>query len=161
MIKPPEHPLGFAFEKAREWELEQQPKLTEKQKRLFAELVNSQALERRKAQERLDAFRTQLREWAKKRKPKPELALKPPIHVPDPNIRRQARAAIAAEKRLERLDRQHTATRIRTLQEFEGERAGKPEKTAKSLANAWSEALKRTASQERDRDQAKDLDKSR
>lgn len=159
MIRPPEHPLGFAFEKAREWEREQQLRLTEAQKRSYSELVNRQAHERRLAQERLDVFRTQLQERAKRRKPKDQLLLNPPFRVADPYVVREARSAIAAEKRLERLDCRHREERRQVLQKLEKERD--EAQHGSKLTRAWTEALNKTVAQERDRHQPKELDKSR
>jgi len=146
---PHEHPVGPAFDKAREWEAEQQRRLTEAQRRAFQEIKQRQEQERKKQHERLEAVREQLRERAKSRKPKAQLVLNPPVLVKDPYTARQARFVIAGEKRLERLDRRHAEERIRTLKAFEQERERQKAKPAKDLNASWKEALAKTAKQER------------
>jgi len=162
-MKPPEHPLGHAFEKARDWQADQERQLTDAQRHAFDDIKNRQALEKRRQQDRIDVVRTQLQEKAKARKPRGELNLNPPYLVADPYIRRQARFVIAAEKRLERLDRSHSDEQKKTLKEFEQER--KKEKAGKDFATAWKDALQRTARQENEKDERqymhKNLDKTR
>lgn len=102
-------------------------------------------------------MRSQLREKAKNRKPKGELKLNPPHLIADPYIRRQARFVIAAEKRLERLDRSHVEERNKTLKEFAKEREAQKTKPAKEFTNAWKEALQRTMRDENNRDDRRDL----
>lgn len=162
MIKPPEHPVGIAFEKAREWAAEQERRLTNEQRQVFEALKHRQGIERTRQQERLEAVRKQLDEKAKKRQPKPELSLTPPVLVADPYIRRQARYVIAGEKRLELLDRRHESERHETLRRFEQDREKQQDK---SLSASWLKAVNRAATQEADRTQqrglAKEIDKSR
>ncbi|MGE0022073.1 MAG: hypothetical protein AB7S70_00390 [Hyphomicrobium sp.] len=166
MIKPPEHPLGPAFEEAREWEAQQQKLLTEQQRGVLDALKRRQHIERARQQERLEAVRKQLDERAKKRQPKPELALSPPVLVADPYIRRQARYIIAGEKRLTQLDRRHQEERFSALKSFEKAREETERaKSGQDLSASWKKALQKTAAQERDHDRARennlDLDKSR
>jgi hypothetical protein len=111
----PEHRPAPAFEKAREWAREQERLLTEPQRLTFDALRNRQAKEREVKQQRLDRTRAELSERAKKQKPKPELALKLPVRVIDPQTRRLARLAIANEKRLERLDTRHQTEKTQAL----------------------------------------------
>ncbi len=164
MIKPPEHPLGAAFEKAREWAAEQQRFMTDEQRDVFDALRHRQAIERERQHERLEAVRKQLDEQAKKRQPKPELALTPPVLVRDPYTRRQARYIIAGEKRLERLDRRHQEERFAALKSFEREREeAERSKSGQNLSASWREALRRTSDLEHDRqrDRTHELDKPR
>jgi hypothetical protein len=163
MIKPPEHPLGPAFEKAREWAREQERLLTRHQREAFAALRHRQAKEREIRQKWLDGARAQLREREKNQKAKAELALKPPMRVADPETRRLARLAIANEKRLERLDARHHAEAVKLLQKFEQERA---KENANNLGDAWLRAVNKSAAQEHDRSREKTrerdpLDRSR
>lgn len=163
MIKQPEHRVGPAFEKAREWAADQERKLTDDQRRAYDALRKKQALERQQQQERLDAFRSQLEEQAKKRRLKAELVLNPPIKTADPYVRRQAQNIIAAEKRLEQLDHRHADERLKALREFEQQRERQKSKPAKELTDSWKDALQKTARQEanKDRDLSRDFDKSR
>jgi len=164
MIKPPEHPLAPAFEKAREWAAEQQRLMTDEQRQVFDALRHRQTIERERQQERLEAVRKQLDEKAKKRQPKPELSLSPPVRVADPYVRRQARYIIAGEKRLERLDRRHQEESFAALKSFEKEREeAERGKSGQNLSASWREALQRTIDRERDRhrDRTHELDKSR
>jgi hypothetical protein len=160
----PEHPIGPAFEKAREWTREQERLLTERQREVYDALKHRQAKEREIRQKWLDGVREQLREREKNQKPKPELALKPPVRVADPEIRRLARLAIANEKRLERLDARHQGEAVKILQKFEQERA---KAIANDLNSAWLKAVSKAANHEADRsrekalDHAKDIDRSR
>jgi hypothetical protein len=160
----PEHALKPAFEKAREWAREQEKLLTQRQRDVYDALKHRQAKEREIRQKWLDGVREQLREREKNQKPKPELALKPPVHVADPEIRRLARLAIANEKRLERLDARHHGETVKMLKQFEQERA---KQIANDLGSAWLKAVGKAAEQEKDRsrekerDVGKDLDRSR
>jgi hypothetical protein len=162
VIKLPEHPVGIAFEKAREWAAEQERRLTKEQRQVFDALKHRQGIERQLQHQRLEGIRKQLDENAKKRQPKPELSLTPPVLVADPYVRRQARYVIAGEKRLERLDRRHEGERHDTLRRFEQDREKKQEK---SLSASWRDAIQRTAMQERGRENTqeikRDLDRSR
>jgi hypothetical protein len=158
----PQHPLGPAFQKAREWPLAQQRLLTARQREVFAALKHRQTRERDLKEKRFEALRTELREREKNRKAKAELAFKPPARVFDPEMRRLARRAIASEKRLERLDVRHQAEAIKMLQKFELERA---KDNANNLGNAWLKAVNRAATHEAARRQekvkSKDFDRSR
>lgn len=166
MIKPPDHPLGPAFEKAREWAAEQERRFTEEQRRVFDALKHRQNIERTRQQERLEGVRKHLDEKARKRQPKPELSLSPPVLVADPYVRRQARYIIAGEKRLARLDRRHQEERFTTLKSFEKAREeSERSKPGQSLSASWRDALQRASAQERMRDHTpeirRDIDKSR
>lgn len=160
----PEHPVGPAFEKAREWAREQERLLTQRQREVFNALRHRQNKEREIKERRLDGIRAELRERDKNRKPKAELALKPPVRVIDPETRRLARRAMAAEKRLERLDGQHQRETTKVLQKFEQERA---KENANSLGNSWLKAVNKAAQHETDRsreqarDYTKEFDRSR
>jgi len=164
MIGQPEHPLRPAFEKAREWAREQERQLTEQQRLVHDALRHRQAKELKSQKERLDRVRAELAEGDKRRKPKPELALKPPVRVADPQTRRLARLAIAHEKRLERLEQRHQTEAINALKKFEQERA---KANDKSLSSSWLKAVSKAASHEADRspekarDQTKDIERSR
>lgn len=162
MIKPPEHPLGPAFEKAREWAAEQERRLTDEQRRVFEAQKHRQRIERQRQQERLETVRKQLDEKARKRQPKPELSLTPPVLVADPYVRRQARYIIAGEKRLAQLDRRHDVERIETLKRFESDRAREEqERSGRNLAASWQAALQKTAKQEHARDRDRDIDRAK
>jgi hypothetical protein len=152
MTMQPENPLRPAFEKALEWAREQERQLTERQREVYEALKHRQAKEREIRQKWLDGVREQLREREKNRKPKPELALKPPVHVNDPETRRLARLAIANEKRLERLDVRHHGEAIKMLKQFEQERA---KAIANDLGSAWLKAVGKAAEQEKDRSHQK------
>jgi hypothetical protein len=60
---------------------------------------------------------------------------------------RLARLAIANEKRLERLDVRHHAETVKMLQKFEQERA---KEKANDLGDAWANAVRKAAEQEKD-----------
>jgi hypothetical protein len=161
---PHEHPVGPAFDKAREWETDQARRLTNEQRRSYEDLKTKQDNQRRPRQERIDAYRRQLDEQAKNRKTKAELVHNPPVLVPDPYIRIRARLIIQGEKRLESLDRKHTAERIKLLKGFEKEREQpapdksltKPDMT---LTKSWQDALQKSGRNEadRDKDHSRDL----
>lgn len=148
----PEHPLAPAFEKAREWAREQQRLLTERQREVFNALRHRQAKERELKEKRLDGIRAELREREKNKKPKAELALKPPVRVIDPETRRLARRAMAVEKRLERLDAGHQREATKVLQKFEQERT---KENANNLGSSWLKAVGKAAAQENDRSREK------
>lgn len=164
MSMQPERPLRPAFEKAIEWAREQEKLLNARQREVFEAMKHRQAKEREIRQKWLDGVRKELREREKNQKPKPDLALKPPVLVNDPQTRRLARLAIANEKRLERLDARHQGEAVKMLQKFEQERA---KEIANDLNSAWLKAVGKAATQEKDRgqeqerEQAKDLDRSR
>lgn len=164
MSMQPEHPLKPAFEKALEWAREQERLLTERQREVYEALKHRQGKEREIRQKWLDGVRDQLREREKNRKPKAELALKPPVLVNDPETRRLARLAIANEKRLERLDARHHGEAVKMLQKFEQERA---KEIANDLGSAWLKAVGKAAEHEKDRshekarEQLKDIERSR
>lgn len=162
-MKQPEHPLRPAFEKAIEWAREQEKLLTSRQRQVFEAMKHRQAKEREIRQKWLDGVRKELREREKKQKPKPEFALKPPVQVNDPQVRRLARLAIANEKRLERLDARHQGETVKLLQKFEQERA---KEIANDLNTAWLKAVGKAATQEKDRGREQErerdlLDRSR
>lgn len=161
MPRQPEHALYPAFEKAREWAAEQERLLTEEQRQTFEAMKFRQGLERKRQHDRLEALRKQFDEKARKREPKPELALKPPVLVNDPYRRRQARYIMAGEKRLAALDMRHTNERTDALKKFEQERAKSNQD--KTLAGSWHKALQKTVQQEigREQDRGKDLDRSK
>lgn len=166
MIKPPKDPVGPAFEAAREWESEQERRLTDEQRRGYDGLKKKQARQRQQEQERLDAFKRELEEKAKRRSLKAELALNPPIRSADPHVRRLAQNAIAAEQRLEQLDRAHVAERIKTLRAYEQERERHKSMPTKSLGGSWLDAVNKTVQQERareerERDLGRDFDETR
>lgn len=164
MIGQPEHRVGPAFEKAREWAREQERLLTERQRDVYNALRHRQAKERELKEKRLDGIRAELREREKNKKPKAELALKPPVRVIDPETRRLARTAISNEKRLERLEQRHQTEAVNALKKFEQERAKAKDN---SLSSSWLKAVGKAATQEADRshekarDHSKNLDRSR
>lgn len=161
MIKPPQHPLRPAFDKARDWEAQQEKLLTDEQRRTYEDLKRKHTWKLEKDKERLDNFRKQLADRQKNQKPKPELALKPPVLTNDPYVRRQARYIINGDRRLELLKQRFDKERTDMLQKFEQERekGDKP----KQLSKAWLDALSKTATQEKTktRDLGDDFDKSR
>ena len=163
MSMQPEHPLRPAFEKAIEWAREQEKMLTERQRQVFEAMKHRQAKEREIRQQWLDGVRKELREREKNQKPKPELALKPPVLANDPQTRRLARLAIANEKRLERLDARHQGEAVKMLQKFEQERA---KEIANDLGSSFLKAVRKVAEQEKGRSRGKErerdpLDRSR
>jgi 1,2-phenylacetyl-CoA epoxidase catalytic subunit len=118
----------------------------------------SRTKERKIRQKWLDGVRKELREREKNQKPKPDLALKPPVLVNDPQTRRLARLAIANEKRLERLDGRHHGEAVKMLQKFEQELAEK----ANDLGSKAAEQEKhRGREQEKHRSKADDFDRFR
>ncbi len=131
---------------------EQERQLTERQRDVYDALKHRQAKEREIRQKWLNGVREQLREREKHQKPKPELALKPPVHVNDPEVRRRARLAIANEKRLERLDARHHGEAIKMLQKFEQERA---KQIANDFGGAWLKAIAKAAEHEAERSRKK------
>ncbi|MFM9850232.1 MAG: hypothetical protein ACKVP3_24130 [Hyphomicrobiaceae bacterium] len=164
MIGQPENPLRPAFEKAREWAREQERLLNDRQRQVFEAMKHRQATEREIRQKWLDGARDALREREKSKKPKAELVLNPPVRVADPETRRLARLAIANEKRLERLDQRHESESIKMLKQFEQERA---KEAGKSLSSSWLKAVSKATTheadraQEKEREKAKDFDRSR
>ena len=163
MSMQPEHPLRPAFEKAIEWAREQEKLLNTRQREVFEALKHRQAKEREIRQKWLDGVRKELREREKNQKPKPELALKPPVLVNDPQTRRLARLAIANEKRLERLDARHQARRSRCCRSSS---RSAPRRTRTILAARGSRPCGKAAEQEKDRSREKErerdpLDRSR
>ena len=158
MSMQPENPLRPAFEKAREWAREQEKLLSDRQRQVFEAMKHRQAKEREIRQKWLDGVREQLREREKNQKPKADLALRPPVRVDDPEVRRLARLAIANEKRLERLDTRHQGEAVKMLQKFEQERA---KEIANNLGSAWLKAVGKAATQEKDRSQQKELDRTK
>lgn len=164
MSMQPEHALRPAFEKAIEWAREQERLMTQRQREVFEALKHRQAKEREIRQKWLDGVREQLREREKNRKPKAELALKPPVHVNDPQTQRLARLAIINEKRLERMDARQQGEAVKMLQKFEQERANAK---ANDLGGSWLKAVGKAAEQEKDRSHDKtralknDRDRSR
>lgn len=167
VIKQPEHPAGPAFDKARGWAEQQERSLTEQQSRVYEDLKKQQAIQKSQQQQRLDAFRAQLEEQAKKKKPLAELVLNPPVKTADPHIRSQTQNIMAAEKRLEQLDHSHANERTKLLQAFEQERERQQSRPARELTASWRDALQKSAQQEADRgrdrsrDLTRDFDKSR
>lgn len=156
MSMQPEHPLRPAFEKAIEWAREQEKLLNKRQREVFEAMKHRQAKEREIRQKWLDGVRKELREREKNQKPRPELALKPPVQVNDPQTRRLARLAIANEKRLERLDTRHQGEAIKMLQGFEQERA---KEKANDLGGSFLKAVRKAAQQEKDR--AREIERDR
>lgn len=165
MIGRPEHPLAPAFDKAREWQAEQERQLTDPQRRAFDTLKEKQETARQRQKDGIDAVRKQLEERAKNRAPNARLNFNPPILIADPYTQRQARFVIAAEKRLEKLDRTHAEERTNTLKGFERQREHTPTKPEQDKTAAWTKALLKTAEQERgkdrDRDRSDEFDKGR
>lgn len=159
-MKQPEHPLGPAFDKAREWEAQQETLLTEAQRRAFDDLKKSQAKKLEQDKQRLDAFKKQLDEQEKGKKPKLDLALRPPILTRDPFAGRVAGRVNSAERRHEQLEQRQAAERSELLKTFEKEREGKEKP---SLSDAWKKALEKSAQQEKriQRDLGDDFDKVR
>lgn len=72
---------------------------------------------------------------------------------------------IAAEKRLEQIDRGHAEQRMKVLKTFEQAREQQRPVPDKQLSDSWKQALLKTAATERDRSKEKmrgmsdDLDK--
>lgn len=162
MNESPDKPLAAAFDDARGWVQEQERLLTERQRTVYDEMKNRQTLQRRQEQERLEAYRAQFEDHAKKKKLKTELALKPPVAVKDPNIERQIQNIQAAESRLESMDRAHAHERIEALKKFDQEREQQKTKSGKDLSASWRDALARTVEEEKGRGElGKDFDKSR
>jgi hypothetical protein len=162
MVGQPEHPLASAFERAREWEADQVRQLTDTQRRAFDTLKEKQQETWQRQKDGIDSVRRQLEERAKNRAPKARLNLNPPVLIADPYIRRQARFVIAAEKRLEKLDRRQAEERLKSLKTFESERENRPPVKDRA-SKSWAEALRKTATEEVDRskDRSDDFDKPR
>lgn len=156
VIKPPEHPLGYAFQKAREWEAAQELRLTAPQRETFTALKVEQTKRLEKERERLDAFKAQLAEREKNKRPKAELRFDPPIKTRDVYEGREARAALAAEKRIDTLQRNQEAERIDMLKTFERKR------NAPDMTDAWAKAVGKASRDEQSREpkeRAKDLER--
>jgi hypothetical protein len=159
-MKQPEHLLGPAFDKAREWEAQQETLLTETQRRAYEDLKKSQAKNLEQDKQRLDAFKKQLDEQEKSKKPKLDLALRPPVLTRDPFAGRVAGSVHAAERRHGQMAQRQETERTDLLKQFEKERAGKE---TPALANSWREALAKSAKQEKSiqRELGDDFDKTR
>lgn len=159
-MKEPKHLLAPAFEQARAWEAQQERLLTDAQRKIFDDLKQKQALKLKEDKERVDGFRKQLEERDRSKKPKAELALKPPILTRDPHAAREAQRLAAAERRNENLAARQAQEREDLLKTFEKARSGK-DKT--SLTDTWQQALAKTARQEKSlqRDLGDDFDRDR
>lgn len=158
MIRQPQHPLSLAFEKARQWAEQQERQLTDTQRVDFERLKERQAYARQGQQKRLDALRGYIQRQDNERKPKPQLALKPPVLVADPYRRRAAAKIVTAEKRLHEMDEQHKTERVAALKAFEQERERR--ERAPDLSASWKSALMKAAEQEASRDQDRSRDAS-
>jgi hypothetical protein len=159
-MKEPEHPFAPAFEQARAWEAQQETLLTEAQRKIFDDLKHKQASKLQDDRDRVDGFRKQLEERDRSKKPKAELALKPPILTRDPHAAREAQRLAAAERRHESLAARQAQEREDLLKTFEKARSGKEET---SLTASWQEALAKTAKQKKglQRDLGDDFDRGR
>lgn len=158
-----DNPLATAFDNARGWMEEQERLLTEQQRVAYEATKSRQALQRRQEQERLDAHRAQVEEQAKKKKLKTELALKPPVAVKDPNIEREIKNLLAAESRLEAMDRAHIEERVDALKKFEHERdrQDKRDNAKHSMDEAWARAVSNASRHEAARPHQKTHDNMR
>jgi hypothetical protein len=165
MIKQPDHPVGQDFDKARDWMVQQERQLTKDQQRDYNKLKQSQKKERVELQQKRETFRRELEDRAKQKKAKAELAYNPPFKTADPHVRKLARDAIAADKKIEQLYRQHKDDRTAALEKFEQQREKQKEKTGQGHDKTWLQAFEKATRQEndrnRDRELSKDFDKSR
>lgn len=165
MIKPPEHPVGPDFDKARDWIAQQESQLTEKQQQDYDKLKQKQEKQRKEQQQKLDSYRRELEEKARQRKAITELVYHPPVKSADSNVKRLVTKALAAEKDLSNLEHVQKNARITALKTYEQQRNQDKQKTSKDFKESWKNAVEKVARQEstrnRERGLSRDFNKSR
>lgn len=159
MIKQPEHKAGAEFNESRDWMDYQQRQLTDQQQHDFDKLKEKQKKQREAQQQKLDVFKRELEEKARQRKIKNDLVLNPPIKSADPNIRRLAQQALAAERELHKLDQNQQNEQIKTLEKFDRQRGQSKQKTGKEFEESWKTAVQKASKHERQRTRNRDLSK--